>query len=169
MTEAIANWMNDTLSGFLPPEIIVFLVSMMPILELRGGMIIASLYGFSLFKAFALCILGNIIPIPFILWFVTPVFTWLKKRKHLRSIVEKLERKAEGKSDRIRKASFWGLLIFVGIPLPGTGAWTGCLIASLLDLDKKKSTLAAVLGVLMAAVIMAVVSYGIPWIIDLFV
>lgn len=169
MTEAIANWMNDTLSGFLPPEIIVFLVSMMPILELRGGMIIASLYGFSLFKAFALCILGNIIPIPFILWFVTPVFTWLKKRKHLRSIVEKLERKAEGKSDRIRKASFWGLLIFVGIPLPGTGAWTGCLIASLLDLDKKKSTFAAVLGVLMAAVIMAVVSYGIPWIIDLFV
>lgn len=169
MTEAIANWMNDTLSGFLPPELIVFIVSIIPVLELRGGMIIASLYGFNLFKAFAICILGNIVPIPLILWFVTPVFTWLKKRKLFRPMVEKLEAKAHGKSEKIQNASFWGLMFFVGIPLPGTGAWTGCLIASLLDLDKKKSLLAAVLGVLLAAVIMAVVSYGIPWIIDLFV
>ena len=170
MTEAIANWMNEALSGFLPPEVIVFIVSMIPILELRGGMIIASLYGFSLFKAFALCILGNVIPIPFILWLITPIFSWMKKWKIFRKLVEKLEAKATGKkSEQIRKASFWGLLFFVGIPLPGTGAWTGSLIAALLNLDKKRSWLAATLGVLLAAVIMAVISSGIPALIDLFV
>ncbi|MBO5247799.1 MAG: small multi-drug export protein [Clostridia bacterium] len=170
MTEAIANWMNEALAGFLPPELIVFLVSMIPILELRGGMIIASLYGFNLFKAFAICILGNVIPIPFILWLITPVFSWMKRWKIFRPLVEKLESKATGKkSEKIRKASFWGLLLFVGIPLPGTGAWTGSLIAALLDLDKKRSLVAAILGVLLASVIMALISYGIPAIIDLFV
>ena len=170
MTEAIANWMNEALAGFLPPELIVFLVSMIPILELRGGMIIASLYGFNLFKALAICILGNVIPIPFILWLITPVFSWMKRWKIFRPLVEKLESKATGKkSEKIRKASFWGLLLFVGIPLPGTGAWTGSLIAALLDLDKKRSLVAAILGVLLASVIMALISYGIPAIIDLFV
>ncbi len=170
MTEAIANWMNETLSGFLPPELIVFFVSMIPILELRGGMIVASLYGFNLFKAFALCITGNLIPIPFILWLITPVFTWMKGRRIFRKMVEKLESKATGKkSEQIRKASFWGLLLFVGIPLPGTGAWTGALIAALLNLDKKQSWLAATLGVCLAAAIMAVISYGIPALVDLFV
>lgn len=170
MTEAIANWMNEALAGFLPPELIVFLVSMIPILELRGGMIIASLYGFNLFKAFAICIVGNVIPIPFILWLITPVFRWMERWKIFRPLVEKLEAKATGKkSEKIRKASFWGLLLFVGIPLPGTGAWTGSLIAALLDLDKKRSLVAAILGVLLASVIMALISYGIPAIIDLFV
>lgn len=169
MTEAIATWFNEALSGFLPPELIVFIVSMIPILELRGGMIIASLYGFPLLKAFGICILGNIIPVPLIIWLVTPAFAWLKKRNVFRPMVEKLEAKAMGKSEKIRKASFWGLLLFVGIPLPGTGAWTGSLIAALLGLDKKKSCLAAVLGVIMASVIMALISYGIPALIDLFV
>ena len=170
MTESIANWMNEALAGFLPPELIVFIVSMIPILELRGGMIIASLYGFNLFKAFAICILGNLIPIPFILWLITPIFTWMKRLKIFRPMVEKLEAKATGKkSEQIRKASFWGLLLFVGIPLPGTGAWTGCLIASLLNLDKKQSWLAATLGVVMASILMAIISYGIPAMIDLFV
>ncbi|MBQ5743333.1 MAG: small multi-drug export protein, partial [Clostridia bacterium] len=82
--------MNESLSGILPPEWIVFLVSMIPILELRGGMIIASLYGFNLFKAFAICILGNVIPIPFILWLITPIFSWMKKWKIFRKMVEKL-------------------------------------------------------------------------------
>lgn len=170
MTESIANWMNEALSGILPPELIVFVVSMIPILELRGGMIIASLYGFSLLKAFGICILGNVIPIPLILWFITPVFNWMKKWKIFRPLVEKLEARATGeKSEKIRKASFWGLLLFVGIPLPGTGAWTGALIAALLNLDKKKSAVAAFLGVLLASVIMALISYGIPALIDLFV
>ncbi len=168
MTEAIAHWMNDNLS-FLPPELIVFIISMIPILELRGGMIIASMYGFNLFKSFALCIVGNVIPIPFILWLITPIFTWMKQRKIFRKMVEKLEKKAMGKSEKIQKASFWGLLLFVGIPLPGTGAWTGSLIAALLNLDKKRSWLASTLGVVLASLIMAVISYGIPALIDLFV
>ncbi len=170
MTESIANWMNEALAGFLPPELIVFIVSMIPILELRGGMIIASLYGFNLFKAFAICIIGNLIPIPFILWLITPIFTWMKRLKIFRPMVEKLEAKATGKkSEQIRKASFWGLFLFVGVPLPGTGAWTGCLIAALLNLDKKQSWLAATLGVVMASILMAIISYGIPAMIDLFV
>lgn len=162
MTEAIADWMNQTLSGFLPAELIVFIVSMIPILELRGGMILASLYGFPLLKAFGICILGNLVPIPFILWFITPVFRWMKRWALFRPLVEKLEKKSMGKSEKIRKYEFWGLLLFVGIPLPGTGGWTGSLIAALLELDKKKAILAVFCGLLLASGIMALVSYGIP-------
>ncbi len=166
MTESIANWMNENLAGVLPAEMIVFLVSMMPILELRGGMILASLYGFPLWKALAICIPGNLLPIPFILWLITPVFNWMKRWKLFRPMVEKLESKATGKkSEQIRKASFWGLLLFVGIPLPGTGGWTGSLIASLLNLEKKRSLFAVILGVFLAAFIMTVIAYFFP---DLF-
>jgi len=161
MTEAIATWFNETLGGFLPMELLVLLVSMLPILELRGGMIVASLCGLPLWEAFAICILGNLIPIPFILWLITPIFRWMKQWKIFRPLVEKLEKHATGeKSQRIRKVEFWGLMLFVGVPLPGTGAWTGCLIAALLNVDKKKATLAAILGVLIASVIMALFSYG---------
>ena len=170
MTEAIATWMNDTLGGFLPPEAIVFIVSMIPILELRGGMLIAGLAKIPLVKAFLICIVGNIIPIPFILWLITPVFNWMKRWKIFRPLVEKLEKRATGeKSRKIRKYEFWGLALFVGIPLPGTGAWTGSLIAALINMDKKKALLAATVGVLMASVIMAFVSYGLlDWILSLF-
>lgn len=168
MVETIVAWFNETLSGVLPAEWIVLIVSMVPVLELRGGMILASLYRFSLVKAFGLCILGNILPVPLILMFVTPLFNWLKKRKLFCGIVERLEAKSMGKSQRIQEYEFWGLLIFVGIPLPGTGAWTGSLIASLLDIDKKKAFLAVVCGVLLASLIMALLSYGIPWLIGLF-
>lgn len=163
MTEAIANWMNENLAGFLPAELIVLLVSMMPILELRGGMILASLYGFPLWKALGICILGNAVPAPFILWFITPVFSWMKRWRIFRPLVERLEKKATGKkSQRIRNASFWGLLFFVGIPLPGTGAWTGSLIASLLNLEKKRSLIAVILGIFLAAGIMTVIAYFFP-------
>ena len=161
MTESIANWINDNLGAFLPSEMLVLFVSMIPILELRGGMIVASLCGVPLWEAFALCIVGNLIPIPLILWLITPVFDWMKRWKIFRPMVEKLEKHATGeKSQKIRKFEFWGLALFVGIPLPGTGAWTGCLIAALLGIEKKKALLAATLGVLIASVIMALFSYG---------
>ena len=132
---------------------------MIPILELRGGLLAASLLKISAVKAIPICIIGNIIPIPFILLFIRQIFKWLKKTKLFRGMVEALENRAMKKSDTIKKYEFWGLMLFVGIPLPGTGAWTGSLIASLLNIDIKKASLAILCGIAMATVIMYVVSY----------
>ena len=107
------------------------------------------------------CIAGNIIPIPFILLFIRKIFKVMKKTKIFRGLIQKLEDRAMGKSDQVKKYEFWGLTLFVGIPLPGTGAWTGSLIASLLEIDIKKSSLAILTGIIMATVIMYVVSYGV--------
>ena len=147
--------------GGLDKNLIIFLISMMPILELRGGLIAASLLKLNPVTSFIICIIGNIIPIPLILKFITPLFNRLKKTKHLKKIVEKLENKANKKKNKIEKSEFIGLLLFVGIPLPGTGAWTGTLIASMINMNKKKAFIAAVLGVLLASIIMMILSYGI--------
>lgn len=141
-------------------ELIVFIISLMPILELRGGLIAAALLGLNVVPAFIICLIGNLLPLPFILWFITPIFNKLKKTKHFSKFVTKLENKALAKKDKIEKAEFWGLLFFVGIPLPGTGGWTGCLIASLINMDKKKAMTAATCGVLLASVIVGSVSFG---------
>ena len=85
----------------------------------------------------------------------------MKKSKKLSRLVDKLEKKAMAKKEQIEKLQYWGLMLFVGIPLPGTGAWTGCLIAALLDMDKKKAMGAAILGVIMAGIIMMILSYGV--------
>lgn len=142
-------------------ELIVFIISLMPILELRGGLIAAALLGLNGLKSFIICFIGNIIPIPFILWLITPIFNYLKKTKLFNGLVTKLENKAISKKEQIEKLEYIGLMLFVGIPLPGTGAWTGCLIAALLNMDKKKSLLYAILGVIMAGIIMMIFSYGI--------
>lgn len=160
MSEALIQWFTTTFSGILSEEVIVFIISMVPILELRGGLLASKLMGIPLLKANLICIIGNIIPVPFILWFITPIFTWLKGTKPFRPMVEKLENKAMSKKDQIEKYQFWGLMLFVGIPLPGTGAWTGSLIASMLNMPFKKAFPATVLGIFMAAIIMDIVSYG---------
>ena len=102
-------------------ELIVFLISLMPILELRGGLIAAALLGLNIVPAFIICIIGNLLPIPFILWFITPIFNKLKKTKHLSKFVNKIEKKALSKKDKIEKAEFWGLFFFVGIHDVGSG------------------------------------------------
>jgi len=142
-------------------ELIVFIISLMPILELRGGLIAAALLGLNGLKSFIICFIGNIIPIPFILWLITPIFNYLKKTKLFNGLVTKLENKAISKKDQIEKLEYIGLMLFVGIPLPGTGAWTGCLIAALLNMNKKKAMLYAILGVTLAGLIMMILSYGI--------
>lgn len=157
--ENLVHWFMNVLQG-LSGEWVAFIVSMVPLLELRGGLLAASLMGVSILRAVPICILGNVLPIPFILWFITPIFHVLKRTRLFRPLVEKLEAKAMGKSDRIQKGYFWGLVLFVGVPLPGTGAWTGALIASLLDIPFKKAFPAIMLGLLIATVIMSVVSYG---------
>ncbi|WP_434309698.1 COG2426 family protein [Hominifimenecus sp. rT4P-3] len=165
MAESLANWFIQALGG-MPPEVIVFIISMVPILELRGGLIAAALLGIPIVPAIAICLIGNMIPIPFILFFITPIFKWLKRTKLLRPLVEKLEKKAMSKSDQIQKYEFIGLMLFVGIPLPGTGAWTGALIASLLDIRPKKAFLAICIGLLIATTIMCVISYLIPYLVQ---
>ena len=141
-------------------ELIVFIISLMPILELRGGLIAAALLGLNVVPAFIICLIGNLLPIPFILWLITPIFNWLKKTKHLSKLVDKIEKKALKKKYKIEKAEFFGLLFFVGIPLPGTGGWTGSLIAALIDMDKKKALCAITLGVILAGLIVGSLSFG---------
>lgn len=161
LAETLVNAFSGLTSLKYGKELIIFIISLMPILELRGGLIAAALLGLKIVPSFIICFIGNIIPIPFILWLITPIFNWLKKTKLFRGIVVKLENKAMKKKDQIEKLQYIGLMLFVGIPLPGTGAWTGCLIAALLNMDKKKAMLYAILGVIMAGIIMMIVSYGI--------
>lgn len=158
--ENLVTWFMEALSGKISREMIVFIISMVPILELRGGLLAARLLGINIVRAIWFCVVGNVIPVPFILLLITPVFNWLKKARTFRPIVEKLESRAMGKSEQIEKYQFWGLVLFVGIPLPGTGAWTGSLIASLLGVKFKKAFPAVLLGLVMATVIMSIVSYG---------
>ena len=143
MASNLAKALVDAFSGLTAlkygKELIIFIISMLPILELRGGLIAASLLKMKIIPSFVICFLGNIIPIPFILWLITPIFNKLKKTKMFSGMVNKIENKALSKRDQIEKLQYIGLMLFVGIPLPGTGAWTGCLIAALLGMDKKKA------------------------------
>ncbi len=165
ITTSIVNWFQGI---GLPKEIVAFIVSMLPIVELRGGLPVASVLGIPYFKALGICVLGNLVPIPFILWLIIPIFAWMKKTKLFSPLVNKLESKTLSKKDKLEKGEFWGLMIFVGIPLPGTGAWTGALLAALLGIKFKKALLAIVCGVFLAAAIMSIISYVIPWIVTLF-
>ena len=158
--ESLAVAFANTLGRYVSKEIVVFVISMIPILELRGGLIVSKLLQVPITTAIPICIIGNIIPIPFILLFIKQIFKLLKKLKIFRGIIEKLENRAMSKSDNIKRYEFWGLVLFVGIPLPGTGAWTGSLIAALLDVDFKKAILAELLGIAIATVIMSFLSYG---------
>ena len=167
MTESLIHWFTTTLA-FMPKELVVFIISMVPILELRGGLVAAALLHIPMTTAIFICILGNLIPIPFILLFIKQIFKLLKKTKLFRPLIEKLEEKSMGKSDKIKKYEFLGLVLFVGIPLPGTGAWTGALIAALLEIDIKKAFSAICVGLILATTIMCFISYGIPWIISCF-
>jgi len=157
--QSLVNWFTKHLSGIFSKELIVFIISMIPILELRGGLLAASFFQIEMIKGIIICVIGNIIPVPFILLLITPIFRWLKGTKIFLPLVEKLENKAMSKKDTIEKYEFWGLVIFVGIPLPGTGAWTGALIASMLEIKFRKAFPAIILGIMMATVIMTVISY----------
>ncbi|MBQ6238742.1 MAG: small multi-drug export protein [Firmicutes bacterium] len=161
---SLISWLTGLLAG-IPKEAVVFIVSMLPIVELRGGLIAASALGIPYARALGICMLGNFLPIPFILWLLIPIFRWLKEKTRLKGLVEKLEARTLSKKDKVQKYEFWGLVLFVGIPLPGTGAWTGSMLAALLGMDRKKAILAIGLGLVMAAAIMSFVSYGLPWII----
>lgn len=159
MTNAIATWFAANLGQVMPAWLVCFIVSLFPILECRGGLIVASLLGVPLSTALPVCIIGNMVPVPFILLLIQKIFAWFKKTKH-HKLIDRIEARALKKSEGMSRGEFWGLLLFVGVPLPGTGAWTGTLVASLLDMDRKKSVPAILLGILMAAFIISVIFYG---------
>lgn len=167
MSEQLAQFFVDNLGGKLPEEIIVFIISMLPVLELRGGLIAAKLMNITFWKAFIICYFGNMLPIPFILKFIRVIFNALKKNEHIEGAITKLEIRSIRKGEKVKKYREWGLLIFVAIPLPGTGGWTGALIADLLDIRMKKSLPLIAAGVLIAGLIMSVFSYGLLGLIGL--
>ncbi len=160
MSEVITEYIVNSLGGKLSPEFIAFVVSMLPILELRGGLIAAKLMNIEFFKAFAICYIGNLLPIPFILLFIRKIFNLLKRIPKVEEIISKLEARSLRKAENVKKYRLLGLLLFVGIPLPGTGAWTGALIADLLDIRIKHSLPVIAVGVFIAGIIISVLSYG---------
>ncbi len=135
-------------------EVWVFLTSMLPILELRGALPIALANGIPPVQAYIICVIGNILPIPFIIFFIKPLFVRLKKLDKLRHFIMRIEERAFKKSKDVSKYNLVGLCIFVAIPLPGTGAWTGALIAALLDMRVKQSLISIFIGVLIAGLLM---------------
>lgn len=158
--ENLVVWFTGTLGPYISREMVIFIISMIPILELRGGLIAASLLQVPITAAVPICIIGNVIPVPFILLFIRQIFKWFRNVPLIGGIIRRLEKRAMSKSDSIKQYEFWGLVFFVGVPLPGTGAWTGSLIAALLEVDFKKAILAVLLGIAIATVIMSIVSYG---------
>ena len=162
MVENIVNAFVEFLeSNNIPTQLIPFLVSLFPVLDIRGGMIAARALNIDFIQAFLVCYLGNMIPIPFILLFIRKIFALMRKVKFFGKIVDKLEARADKKKDTIVKYQEWGLLLFVAIPLPGTGGWTGALIAALMDLRMKKCLPIIAIGVFVAGLIMSLITYGI--------
>ena len=156
MTEILLEFFSKT----IPAELTVFIMSMIPLVELRGGILAAKVLGLDLIPAFLICAAGTILPIPFILLFIRKIFDWMRNTK-LVKLVDKLEEKGRSKISQIEKYKNIGLIIFVGIPLPGTGAWTGALAASLMKKKFKPAILSILIGTLLADLIMCLISYGV--------
>lgn len=170
MTNEIVHSFVDFFQSKIPDELLIFVISMLPILELRGGLIAAALLDVNFFLAFPICVIGNMLPIPFVLLFIRKIFEFLKKTKLFTKLVTKLDEKAKKKanSKTMLKYKVWGLFAFVAIPLPGTGGWTGALVADVMDIRIKKALPVITIGVICAGIIMSLISYGIPAIIKMF-
>ncbi|MGI5987242.1 MAG: COG2426 family protein [Dysosmobacter sp.] len=152
------TWLTSTTIGKV---IATFFISMVPVIELRGGLPYGITLGLDYPLALAAAVLGNMVPVPFIIIYIRHIFTWLRKRsKWWDEKITRLEKKAHLKGRVVRKYSTIGLCILVAIPLPGTGAWTGALVAAVLDMRLKKAIPAIFLGVCIAAAIMTMVTFG---------
>ena len=141
--------------------LVTFFMAMVPVIELRGAIPYGVLAGLSVPTAFILAVIGNLVPIPFLVVFTRKVFEWLRtKSETLDRFVSRLEAKADKNKEVVERYEFWGLVILVAIPLPGTGAWTGALVAAMMDMRLKRAMPAIILGVLIAGVIVTSVTYG---------
>lgn len=147
----------------------VLFVSMLPVIELRGALPIALNLGVPLPIAFPVAILGNMLPVPFILLFFNKAKVWFRNWPVIGSIFAWVDKRAAAKAEKVKSLEFWSIVAFVAIPLPGTGAWTGAVIATALGMKLRKSIFAIIVGVLIAGVVVSLVSYGLwDWIVSLF-
>lgn len=159
----LMQWLTETRAGEF---LLTMLVSMVPVIELRGGIPFGVAAGLPVWMAYIAAVIGNLIPVPFILVFIRRIFQWIRQHMpKLNSMIDKLEKKAHLKGKKMQKYQYLGLAIFVAIPLPGTGAWTGSLAAAFLDMRLKKAFPAAVLGVVVAGFVISVLTFGIKSII----
>lgn len=146
--------------------LLTFFVSMVPVLELRGAIPMGVAGGLSPLAAMLIAIVGNLVPIPFLIIFTRRVFSWLKTKNFVRHWVERLEDRAAKKSQVVLRYASIGLCILVAVPLPGTGAWTGALVAAVLDLRLKKAMPAISLGVVIAGFIVTCLTYGVSHLLE---
>ena len=159
MIQAIENFFLNIVGA----KLCVFFCSLLPIIECRGAVPLGCGLGLPWWQTYLLAVAGNLLPVPFVLLFIRAILRWMTncRVKFFNRFGHWLEGKVEKHKGKIEKYSYWGVVLFVAIPIPGTGAWTGSLIAATLKLDFKKSLLAATFGVFIAAAIMTVISYAI--------
>ena len=155
--DTIVQWMNHSASGEF---FYTLLMSMVPVVELRGGIPFGVALGLDIWPAYIAAVIGNMIPVPFIIIFIRRIFQWMRVHMpRLGSLVDKLEKKAHLKGRMVTKYKYLGLWLFVALPLPGTGAWTGSLAAAFLDTRLKKALPAVVLSVITAGCIMLALTH----------
>lgn len=155
----LMQWLTTDLNGEF---ILTLLVSMLPVVELRGGIPFGVAAGLPVWAAYLAAVIGNLLPVPFIVVYIQRIFMFMRQHMpRLNSVVDKMEQKAHLKSAAVLKYQYLGLAIFVAIPLPGTGAWTGALVAAFLDMRLKKAMPSIAGGVLSAGLIISILSYGV--------
>lgn len=155
----LIEWFNNSISGEF---LMTMLVSMLPVIELRGGIPFGAAMGLNVPLAALASVIGNMLPIPVLIMFTSRVFQWLKRKiPKLNKIITALENRAESKRSVVEKYRFWGLLVLVAIPLPGTGAWTGALVAAVMGMNLRRSLPAIFFGVIIAAIVVSLVTLGV--------
>lgn len=159
MTKAIADFFLNTVGR----QWCVFFCSMIPIIELRGAIPLGAGLGLPFWQSYLIAVIGNMIPVPFILLFIRKILDWMERSKvgFFNKVAGFINRKAEKNRPKIEKYSFWGVALFVAIPLPVTGAWTGSLVAATIGMKFWKAVLSSLIGVMIAGVIMTLGSYGV--------
>lgn len=161
MLETISQWLHGTSAGKF---LLTMLISMVPVVELRGGVPAGAAMGLPIHTALLAAVLGNMVPVPFVILFARRIFAWLRQHiPPLGGLIDKIENRAyaKAKAESIVRYQAWGLLLLVAIPLPGTGAWTGSLVAALMDLRLKNAVPIVFAGVVIAGLIMTALTFGV--------
>ena len=155
----LMQWLTETRSGEF---LFTLLVSMVPVVELRGGIPFGVAAGLPVWLSYVAAVIGNLVPVPFIIVYIRRIFQWMRRHMpRLNALVDKLEAKAHLKGKTVGKYKYLGLAIFVAIPLPGTGAWTGALVAAFLDMPLRRAIPAIVIGVFIAGIAISILTFGV--------
>lgn len=155
----LMEWLTATMAGEFT---LTMLVSMVPVVELRGGIPFGVTAGLPVWAAYLAAVIGNLLPVPFIIVYIRRIFQWMRRRSaRLNSLADRLERKAHLKGQKVTKYKYLGLAIFVAIPLPGTGAWTGALAAAFLDMPLRRALPSIFIGVLVAGAAVSALTFGV--------